>query len=62
METKYYKVIGCSNNHVCATMFDERVEFAKRIELTELLKMNDYKLIEVTKEEYEKIPRKLDAI
>ena len=43
-------------------MFDERVDFAKRIELTELLKMNDYKLIEVTKDEYEQIPRKLDAI
>ena len=63
MVSKYYKVISCSGNELdCGVIFDERVEFAKRIELTELLKMNDYKLIEVSKEEYEKIPRKLDAI
>lgn len=63
METKYYKVINCSGNELdCGVVFDERVDFAKRIELIELLKMNDYKLVEVTEEEYQKIPRKLDAI
>lgn len=62
METKYYKVISCSNEQLCATKFDEKVDFAKRIELTELLKMNDYKLIEIQEEEYNSIPRKLDAI
>lgn len=61
-ETKYFKVINCSGNVTCATKFDEKVDFAKRIELKELLKMNGYKLIEITEEEYNKIPRKLDAI
>lgn len=62
METKYYKIINCSSNTVCATVFDDEVDFAKRIEITELLKMNEYKLIEVTKEQYDNIPRKLNAI
>ena len=62
METKYYRIISGTTKLDCSTKFDEKVDFAKRIELKELLKMNDYKLIEVTKEEYKKIPRKLDAI
>lgn len=61
METKYFKIL--SNDQLsCATKFDEKVDFAKRIELKELLKMNGYQLIEITEEEYDKIPRKLDAI
>lgn len=60
-QTKYYKVIN-GDQLSCATKFDDRVDFAKRIELKELLKMNGYQLIEITEEEYNKIPRKLDAI
>lgn len=62
METKYYKVVNCSNSSVCATVFDEKVDIHKQIEIRELLRMNEYKMIEITKEEYNQIPRKLDAI
>lgn len=62
METKYYRIISGTTKLDCSTKFDEKVDFAKRIELKELLKMNGYQLIEITEEEYNKIPRKLDAI
>ena len=62
METKYYKVINCSGNVTCATKFDEKVDFARRIEIRELLKMNEYKMVEITEEEYNNIPKKLEAI
>lgn len=62
METKYYKVVDGSGAITCATKFDEKVDFAKRIELRELLRMNKYNMIEVTEDEYNKIPKKIDAI
>ena len=61
-ETKYYKVINCSGNVTCATKFDEKVDFARRIEVRELLRMNEYKMVEITEEEYNKTPNKLDAV
>ena len=61
-ETKYYKVINCSGNVTCATKFDEKVDFARRIEVRELLRMNEYTMVEITEEEYNKTPNKLDAI
>ena len=62
MEDKYYKVINCSGNVTCATKFDNKVDFARRIEIRELLKMNEYKMVEITEEEYNNIPKKLEAI
>jgi hypothetical protein len=61
-ETKYYKVINCSGNVTCATKFDEKVDFARRIEVRELLRMNEYTMVEITEEEYNKTPNKLDAV
>ena len=62
MEDKYYKVINCSGNVTCATKFDNKVDFARRIEIRELLKMNEYKMVEITEEEYSNIPKKLEAV
>ena len=62
METKYYKVINGSEQVTCATKFDEKVDFARRIEVRELLRMNNYKMVEITEEEYNKTPSKFDAI
>lgn len=62
METKYYKVINQQGKTTCATKFDEKVDFARRIEIRELLRMNEYKMVEITEEEYNNIPKKLDAI
>lgn len=61
-ETKYYKVINCSGQTTCATVFDERIDFAKRIEIRELLRMNEYKLVEIQEEEYKQIPNKFEAL
>ena len=61
-ETKYFKVINCSGKVTCATKFDEKVDFARRIEVRELLRMNEYKMVEITEEEYNKTPNKLDAV
>ena len=62
MEDKYYKVINCSGNVTCATKFDNKVDFARRIEVRELLRMNEYTMVEITEEEYNKTPSKFDAI
>lgn len=62
MKTKYYKVLNAYDETSCATKFDEAVDFAKRIELTELLRMNNFKMVEIEEEEYNKIPNKIDAI
>ena len=62
MEDRYFKVINCSGNVTCATKFDEKIDFARRIEVRELLRMNNYKMVEITEEEYNKTPSKFDAI
>jgi hypothetical protein len=62
MEDRYFKVINCSGNVTCATKFDEKIDFARRIEIRELLRMNEYTMVEITEEEYNKIPKKLEAV
>lgn len=55
---KHLKVVDQSGSVRGAVLFDENVDMATRIELTELVRMNDYKLIQIEEEEYNKIPKK----
>lgn len=43
-----------------AVKFDESVSYQRRIEISELMRMNSFKLLEVTEEQYEKVPKKFD--
>jgi hypothetical protein len=43
-----------------AVVFDESISFAQRVEITELVRQSEYRLEEITEEEYNKIPRKFE--
>ena len=60
MKTKYLKVLNPQGESEGVIVFNERVSFAHRIEISELLRQNGYKLIDITKEEYNKTEKKFD--
>ena len=60
MDTKHLRVLNSQGKTEGAVLFDDSVDFAKRIELTELLRQNEFKLVEITEEEYNTIPRKFE--
>lgn len=62
MKTVYYNIKNQQGKDKGATMFDEDVDFAKRIELSYLLESQGYTLTSITKEEYESSHIKIDAI
>jgi hypothetical protein len=43
-----------------AVVFDESVSFAKRIEITELIRQSEFNFVEITEDEYNSIPRKFE--
>lgn len=43
-----------------AVVFDDKVPFAMRVEITELVRQSEYNLVEIDEEEYNKIPRKFE--
>ena len=60
MKTKYLKVLNPQGESEGVIVFNERVSFAHRIEISELLRQNGYKLIDITEEEYNKTEKKFD--
>lgn len=43
-----------------AVVFDEKVPFAMRIEINELVRQSDYHFVEIDEDEYNSIPRKFE--
>lgn len=60
MKDVYYKVLNNQDGVEGAVLFDESVPFAKRIEVTELIRQSEYRFEETTEEEYNKIERKFE--
>jgi len=60
MKTKYLKVMNNNDGVEGAVVFDDKVPFAMRVEITELVRQSDYTLVEIDEEEYNKIPRKFE--
>ena len=60
MKTIYLKVTNNNDGVEGAVVFDEKIPFAQRIEVTELVRQSEYNLVEITEEEYNKIPRKFE--
>jgi hypothetical protein len=60
MKTKYLKVMNNNDGVEGAVVFDEKVPFAMRVEITELIRQSDYHFVEINEEEYNKIERKFE--
>lgn len=60
MKTQYLKVMNNNDGVEGAVVFDEKVPFAMRIEVTELIRQSDYHFVEIDEEEYNKIERKFE--
>jgi len=60
MKLKYLKVMNNNDGVEGAVVFDESIPFAQRVEITELVRQSEYRLEEITEEEYNKIPRKFE--
>jgi hypothetical protein len=60
MKLKYLKVVNNSDGVEGAVVFDESVSFAKRIEITELIRQSEFNFVEITEDEYNSIPRKFE--
>lgn len=61
MKNKYYEVFDQAKNSVGAFEFNERHDFAYRIEVLTLIKTNQYTPIEITEDQYLKAEKKLKA-
>ena len=60
MKTQYLKVMNNNDGVEGAVVFDEKIPFAMRVEITELVRQSPYNLVEIDEEEYNKIPRKFE--
>ena len=60
MKTKYLKVMNNNDGVEGAVVFDEKVPFAMRIEINELVRQSDYHFVEIDEDEYNSIPRKFE--
>ena len=62
MKTVYYNIKNQQGKDLGSTVFNDAVDLNKRVELNYLLTSQGFTLTEITKEEYESSPRKIDAI
>jgi hypothetical protein len=60
MKTKYLKVMNNNDGVEGAVVFDEKVPFAMRVEITELLRQSEYNLVEIDEQEYNSIDKKFE--
>ena len=60
MKTQYLKVMNNNDGVEGAVVFDDKVPFAMRIEINELVRQSDYHFVEIDEEEYNKIERKFE--
>ena len=60
MTTKYLKVMNNSDGVEGAVVFDESVPFAKRVEITELIRLSEFHFVEITEDEYNNIEKKFE--
>jgi hypothetical protein len=60
MTTKYLKVMNNNDGVEGAVVFDESVPFAKRVEITELIRQSEYTLVDIDQEEYNSIDKKFE--
>lgn len=59
VKIEYYKVIDYSEKEVGAFEFNHQdVSLAQRIEILELLRANQYRVVTISKQEYDKITKK----
>jgi len=62
MKTVYYNIKNQQGKDLGSTVFNDVVDLNKRVELNYLLTSQGFTLTEITKEDYESSPRKIDAI
>lgn len=62
MKTVYYNIKNQQGKDLGSTVFNDAVDLNKRVELSYLLTSQGFTLTEITKEEYESSPIKIDAI
>ena len=60
MKTQYLKVMNNNDGVEGAVVFDEKITFAMRVEINELIRQSDYHFVEIDEEEYNKIPKKFE--
>ena len=60
MKNQYFKVTNNNDGVEGAVVFDEKVPFAMRIEINELVRQSPYNLVEIEEDEYNSIPRKFE--
>ena len=60
MKTQYLKVMNNNDGVEGAVVFDDKVPFAMRVEINELVRQSDYHFVEIDEEEYNKIERKFE--
>jgi hypothetical protein len=60
MKTKYLKVMNNNDGIEGAVVFDDKVPFPMRIEITELVRQSEYNLVEIDEEEYNSIQKKFE--
>ena len=60
MKTQYLKVMNNNDGVEGAVVFDDKVPFAMRVEINELIRQSDYHFVEIDEEEYNKIERKFE--
>ena len=60
MTTKYLKVMNNNDGVEGAVVFDDKVPFAMRVEITELIRQSEYTLVEITEDEYNSIDKKFE--
>lgn len=60
MKNQYFKVTNNNDGVEGAVVFDEKVPFAMRVEVTELVRQSEYNLVPIEEEEYNKIERKFE--
>lgn len=62
MKDVYYNIKDQVGKSKGATVFNDAVDLNKRVELNYLLTSQGFTLNEITKEEYESTPVKIDAV
>ena len=60
MKTQYLKVMNNNDGVEGAVVFDDKVPFAMRVEINELVRQSDYHFVEIDEDEYNKIERKFE--
>lgn len=61
MRKEFYKVLNNQDKTEGAVVFDDAVDFAKRVEIRELVRQSEYRLEPIEEEEFNTIERKFEV-